>query len=335
MPSRSLSLLAGMVAAVVGLVVVTAGFLVGVWAVLYGLFSFLDVTPASHFAVGSTALTVVTVGYLEYRQIDAIERAADAERIDRADEPALYELVTRVATRLDIPVPTVALSERRAPEALVVGFRPGNVHLILSRGTLDALDGTAELEAVIAHELAHVKNRDAMVMTVVSLPVVLAKGLSTRLAEIENPGWAAVFIVPLGFVSTAVWGIGKAITARLSRVRERAADRVAAEITGSPAALASALKRLDRDIAETPNRDLRDASGVSSLSILSLEPDEPEKVMLGPEGDREPSYWWLRTRLHRFRHWLFRTHPETEDRIERLAADERSRERRAPPEKRS
>ncbi len=310
-------------------------FLVGVWAVLYGLFSFIGVAPASHFAAGSTALTIASVGYLEHRQIDTIERVADAERIDREDEPALHELVTRVATRLDIPVPTIALSERQAPEALVVGFRPGNVHLILSRGTLDALEGTAELEAVIAHELAHVKNRDAMVMTIVSLPVVLAKGLATRIADIESPGWTAVVIVPLGLVSTVVWGVGKGITARLSRVRERAADRVAAEITGSPAALASALKRLDRDISETPNRDLRDASGISSLSILSLEPEEPEKVMLGPEGDTEPSYWWLRTRLHRFQRWLFRTHPPTDDRLDRLAAYERRQEGRAPPERQS
>jgi len=327
MPSKSLSLVAGMVAAVLGLGIVTAVFLVGVWAVLYGVFLFVDVAPASHFAAGSTALLVLAVGYLEHRQIDTIERVADAERIDKAAEPALYELVTRVATRLDIPVPTIALSERQAPEALVVGFRPGNAHLILSRGTLDALEDPAELEAVIAHELAHVKNRDAMVMTVVSLPVVLAKGLATRLADIENPGWAAVVIVPLGLVSTFVWGVGKGITARLSRVRERAADRVAAEITGSPAALASALKRLDREISETPNRDLRAASGISSLSILSLDPEKPEKVMLGPEGDTEPSYWWLRTRLHRFRRWLFRTHPPTDDRLDRLAAYERSRER--------
>lgn len=327
MPSKSLSLLAGMVTAVLGLGIVTVVFLVGVWAVLYGAFSFFDVTPAAQFAAGATALTLATVGYLESRQIDTVERAADARRVDREDAPALYELVTRVATQLDIPVPAIALSERQTPEALVVGFRPENVHLIVSRGTLDALEGTGELESVIAHELAHVKNRDAMVMTVVSLPVVLAKGLATRLADIESPGRAAVVIVPLGFVSTLVWGTGKAITARLCRVRERAADRVAAETTGSPAALASALKRLDRDISETPNRDLREASGISALSILSLEPKEPEKVMLGPEGDTEPSYWWLRKRLHRFRYWLFRTHPPTDDRLEQLAAYERGQER--------
>ncbi|MFD1600324.1 M48 family metalloprotease [Halobellus rarus] len=335
MPSKSLSLTVRMVAAISGLAVVTVGFLVGVWAVLYGVLTFFDVSPASPLAAGITTLTIVTVGYLEYRQIDTIERVADAQRVDREAEPALYEVVTRIASQIGIPVPTIALSERQTPEALAVGFRPGNVHLILSRGTLNALDGTVELEAVVAHELAHVKNRDAMVMTIVSLPVILAYGLGSRLADVENPGWAAIVIVPLAFISTLVWGLGNAITARLSRVREHAADQAAAEITGSPAALASALKRLDQDISETPNRDLREASGISSLSILPLEPEELEKVMLGPEGNTEPSYWWLRKRLHRFERWLFRTHPPTDDRIEQLAAYERSQERHSAPKVRS
>jgi heat shock protein HtpX len=174
-----------------------------------------------------------------------------------------------------------------------------------------------------------------MVMTIVSLPVILANGLGSRLADIKNPGWAAIVIVPLALISTIVWGIGKAITARLSRVRERAADQAAAEITGSPAALASALKRLDRDISETPDRDLRDVSGISSLSILPLEPEELEKVMLGPEGNTEPSYWWLRARLHRLERWLFRTHPPTDDRLEQLAAYERRQERRSTPKRQS
>lgn len=335
MPSESVSLNVRMVAAGIGLAVVTIGLFVGVWAVLYVVLAFFDVTPAAHFAAGITAVTVATVGVLEYRQIETIERVADASRVDEGADPALHDLTTRIAAQLDIPVPTIALSDRQTPEALAVGFRPGNIHLILSRGTLDALEGTSELEAVVAHELAHVKNRDAMVMTIVSLPVILANGLGSRLADVENPGGGAIVIVPLAFISTVVWGVGKAITARLSRARERAADRAAAEITGSPAALASTLKRLDRDISETPNKDLREASGISSLSILPLEPEELEKVMLGPDGNTEPSYWWLRTRFHRLERWLFRTHPPTDDRVERLAEYERDQEQFSTPTRES
>ncbi|ELZ48800.1 heat shock protein HtpX [Halorubrum coriense DSM 10284] len=315
-----------MLLTIVGMAVVTIAFLCGVWAVLYGILSSLEVSTAASFAGGLTTLTVVTIGYLEYKQVDTIERIADATHVDEEDEPELYELVTRVAAQLDVPVPTIALSDRQTPEALAVGFRPENVHLVLSRGTLDTIDGRAELEAVIAHELAHVKNRDAMVMTALSLPVILARGLGTRLADIENPGGAAIVIVPLGLISTLIWGTGKAMTARLSRAREQAADRAAVAVTGSPSVLATALTKLDRNISDTPNQDLREASGISSLSILPLEPEELEKVMLGPEGEREPSYWWLRQRLYRFERWLFRTHPPTEERIEQLAAYERQQD---------
>ncbi|AFZ74719.1 M48 family metalloprotease [Natronobacterium gregoryi] len=322
MPSSSLELQGRMVAALLALVVVTVCFLAGVWAVFYGVFLFLEIQSATYFAFVVTTATLLSIGYLEYTHLETIERLAGAHPVDEETAPELYRQTTRVAAQLDVPVPTIAVSDRDTPEALAVGFRPANVHLVLSTGTIRALDDD-ELEAVIAHELAHVKNRDAMVVTVVSLPVVLAEGLGSRLGEVENPGWAGVVIVPLVFLSTVVWIVGRSITARLSRARERAADRAAAAVIGSPAVLASALQRLDREIDDTPNRDLREASGVSSLSILPLEPKELEKVMLGPDGDREPSYWWLRTRLHRLGRWLFTTHPPTEDRIDSLRGLER------------
>lgn len=310
-----------MIASLVGLLLVAVALLVGVWVTVYGTLVLIGSTYAASIAAGITAAIVVAIGYLEYRHLESIERLSDARPVDRETAPELYRTATRVAVQLDVPPPTIAVSERDAPEALAVGFRPTNVRLVLSRGTVETLERPDELEAVIAHELAHVKNRDAMVMTVVSLPAVLAAGLRSRIARIDHPG--IVTAVLLVFVANVVWVVGRLLTAHLSRARERVADRAAAEVTGSPAALASALSRLDREIAETPERDLRDASAVSSLSILPLEPAEPEKVMLGPEGDTEPSYWRLRKRLHRLERRLFGTHPPTTDRIEALSRHQR------------
>ena len=320
----SLGLYLRMVAAVAALVVVTLGFLAGVWAVFYGLFLALGISSPTFFATVVAALVVLTIGVLEYTHLTTIERLADAHPMDEQEVSELHATVTRVAAMLDIPVPTIAISGRNAPEAMAVGFRPGNVHLVLSRGTLASLSGP-ELEAVIAHELAHVKNRDAMVMTAVSLPVVMADGLRSRLAQMEDPGAAVFVLVPLALLSNVVWVLGRACTAALSRARERAADRAAVEATGSPAPLANALERLDQRIEETPTRDLREVSGVSSLSILPLDPDEPEKVMLGPEGDQEPAYWWLEKRLHRLERWLFASHPVTEERVAALSELQRER----------
>lgn len=311
-----------MIAALCGLVVVAIGFVVGVWAVFALLFAAFEIESPGSVALIPAVLTLVGIAVLEYTQRGTVERLADAHPVDHESAPELYKMTTRVAAQIDVPVPTIAISDRDAPEALVVGYRPTDVHLVLSKGTVDALD-EQELEAVIAHELAHIKNRDAMVMTAVSVPVVLADGLRSRLAAIEDPGWGVIVIVPLGLVSTVFWVIGQTISARLARVREQAADRVSAEVTGSPAALASALETLDTAITETPERDLREVSGVSSLSILSLKPAEPEKIMLGPEGDIEPSYWRGRVLWHRLEKWLFESHPPTAERVETLAAMQR------------
>ncbi|MFW5949118.1 MAG: M48 family metalloprotease [Halolamina sp.] len=323
MPSRT-GLRPRMVAALLGLLVVSLLLAVGVAASFYGVFA-LFADPSIPLAAGAAALTLGGVGVLEYRSVTSIERLADAEPVDRETAPDLYGTATRVAAQLSVPVPTIALSDRGAPEALVVGFRPNAMHLVLSRGTVEALDDD-ELAAVIAYELAHVANRDAMVVTAVSLPVVLADGLRTRTADVAPRSWAAILAIPLRLVSTLVWIAGRTILSRLTRVRERAADRAAATATGSPAALASALTELDESIADTPNRDLRAASGVSSLSILPLQPWEREKVMLGPDGEREPSMWWLTSRLYRLERRLFGSHPRTEDRVASLRALARDRE---------
>ncbi len=322
MPSGISTLHLRMIAACFGLALVTLGFVVGVWAVFAALFAALAFDAPALLALGPAGVTLFLVGVAEYTQQRTVEHFADARPVDPEEAPTLYRTTTRMAAQLDVPVPTVAVAERSAPEALVVGYRPEHIHLVLSEGTIDALD-TPELEAVIAHELAHVANRDAMVMTAVSVPAVLADGLRSRLAAIEKPGWAVVVILPLGLLSMGVWMTGRAIGARLARVRERAADRVAAEATGSPAALASALRTLDREIAATPEHDLRAVSEVSTLSILPLTPEEPEKVMLGPDGDIEPAYWRGRVLLHRFERWLFTAHPPTPDRVDALAAMER------------
>lgn len=306
-----------MIGAIIGLGVVMVGLLAGVWTVFYFILRFFEVEFTIYVSFSAAAVTLLVIGYLEYRHLDTIERFADAHPVDREAAPELYQTTTRVATQLDIPIPTIAVSERETPEALAVGFRPSNIHLMLSIGTIEALDDD-ELETVIAHELAHVKNRDAMIMTAVSLPVVLADGLRSRTAQVDEPGILGIIIVPLSLLSDIVWVVGRTIMARLSRARERAADRAAAEITGSPAVLGSALQKLDQNIADTPNQDLREVSAISSLSILPLEPQELEKVMLGPQGETEPSHWWLQKRLHRLERWLFDTHPSTDDRIESL-----------------
>lgn len=309
-------LIGQMLVAVTTLALMTAVFLVGVWAVCYVVLAALDTDYAAQTAVVVTVVTIGSIGYLEYRHVDTIERIAGGEPVDPETVPGLYRTTTKVAAQLDVPVPTIVISDRRAPEAMAIGFRPRNVHLVLSSGTLEALEDPAELEAVIAHELSHVKNKDAMVMTVISLPLVLSRGLGMRLDRMHESwdDWANFFTFPLRLLSLGVWFVSKTTIAGFSRARELAADRAAVEVLGSPAPLATALTRLDREITRTPDRDLREVTAISSLSILPLEPEDPEPVMLGPEGEQVPAYWGLEKRMRR----LFRTHPRTANRLQEL-----------------
>ncbi len=308
-----------MAGAVGALALLTVGFLVGLWVVFYGIFTFFEIGYAAQLATVLTVTCLAAVSYLEYRYLGEIEQLADAEQVTRADEPALYQTTTKVAAQLGVPVPSIYLSDREAPEAVAIGFRPRNVHLVLSEGTLTSLQTREEIEAVIAHELAHVKNKDAIVMTIVSIPVIVADGLRSRMiAGSTDGGVALIFTVPLGILSTTVWLLGKTATARVSQTREHVADRAAAEVTGSPAAVASALGHLDQQLTATPAEDLRDVSAVSSLSILPLKPDEP--ILLGPAEEIEPVRWKVEKRLHQ----LFKTHPETAARIDALLSMEQA-----------
>jgi len=298
------------------------------------------------------ALAVLAIlARMEYRQILTVEDRANATVVTEADYPELYGRSRRIAAQLDVPAPTVAVAERPTPEAMVVGFRPSNTHLICSTGLVDALDDE-ELDAVIAHELAHVANRDAMVMTVVSAPVVIVDRFiswdsededeteaygddsvsDTGLTEAElycaDGEWAIGqnsvetsarnedddsdapnILKPVVFV---VLGLSRAIVSVLSRTRETVADRTAAQVTGSPAALASALQTLDRRVEAVPDEDLRETAGVATLSIVPLDPAgvvDGEETADGLTG--------------RIKHWMFSTHPSVETRLEKLGSMEK------------
>lgn len=337
---RSLGL--RMVATTLVLAALTIAFLAGLWRVVVAVLSLfaLPSVVAGTVALGLLAVFVTA----RLGRAATVEAHADARPISPDSHPELHAIATRAAAQLDVPAPTIAVSDRAAPEALVVGYRPENARLVLSRGTVDALE-EAELEAVVAHELAHVANRDAAVTTAAATPLVLADGIRAKAARLafarpdesespsaflkRSPGkfvWytvAGVLVSPqrllwwlLGAIAVLTLAIGTPVVAVLSRGRELAADRTAAEATGSPAALAGALRTLEAGIAETPDEDLREAASVSVLSILPL--DRPTRGRTATDGGSTDG-GATDDRAGRLRRLLFATHPSTERRLERLA----------------
>jgi heat shock protein HtpX len=292
---------------------------------LGGLFD-LALSFGTRFALGAVA-TLVAGGVVLRRALrkDAAE-TFDAAAVGPAAYPDLCATVTRVAQAADLPAPSVHVTERERPLAITTGLSTDDAKLVVSTGLLGALDGD-ELEAVVAHELAHVKNRDATVMTLIELPLASARGLGRVL---QHSGGVHVALVGVAAASYAFWGVGRLLVASLSRLRELAADRGATALLGGSAPLASALDTLDDDVPSAPDRDAREAA-LASLSVVPGERDEP-----GPKltyGERRPLAWGLRLPVRRVLYRLNEryvrsalvTHPATDERIDRLRKAERER----------
>ena len=287
-----------------------------------------DVTLSDPVAVGLGATTtLVAGGVVLHRALvrDAAE-TFDAAAVGPADYPTLYAAAARMAQAADLPIPSVHVAERERPFAMTTGLSTDDAKLVVSTGLLDALD-ERELEAVVAHELAHVKNRDAAVMTLVELPLSSARHLGRML---QHSGGVHVVLLAVAAGSYAFWGAGRTLVASLSRSRELAADRGATALLGDPAPLAGALDTLADDVRSTPETDARDAT-LAALSVVPAPRGEP-----GPKltyEKRRPLCWSVRLPFRRARRRLnaryvrpaLATHPATDERIDRLRTLERER----------
>jgi len=225
-----------------------------------------------------------------------------AKEVSEDEYPELHAAISRLSQQADLPKPTVAVADDRVPNAFATGRSQRAAAVCVTTGLMKTLD-REELEGVIAHELAHIKNRDMMVMT-------LASFLSTIAFIVVR--WGAFFgggrrrggggggiIVAIG-VSLVVWIISYVLIRALSRYREYAADRGGASITGRPSALANALLKISGEMDEVPKQDMRDEAEMNAFFIIPI-----SKSMLSR---------------------VFSTHPPTEKRVERLRELEREME---------
>lgn len=238
-----------------------------------------------------------------------------AREVSEAEAPQLHSLINRLAAQANLPKPRVAIVNTNLPNAFATGRSKRSAVVAVTTGLLDRLN-TQELEAVLAHELTHIINRDMFVMTVATFLAMVASLLTNSLMwgaffggygggygrrnSRDNEGGA---IILLWLVSMLVYAISFVLIRALSRYREYAADRGSALITGAPENLASALMRIEGTIASgrIPDRDLRQAQGVSALMIMPA---------LRGESAME----------------IFSTHPSLEHRIERLQRMQRQME---------
>jgi heat shock protein HtpX len=213
-------------------------------------------------------------------------RMHDAREVDARTAPEFYGLVENLVRRANMPMPKVYLVDSPHPNAFATGRNPENAAVAATAGLLRILDSD-EVEAVMAHELAHVQNRDTLIMT-------MAATIAGAIAMIGNfalfsraRGNPLVLILAVVVAPFAAMILQMA----LSRAREFGADRGGAAICGNPRALASALAKLDQAAKQIPSPVAERSPATASLYIV-------------PGLTRS----------------LFSTHPKTEDRVAALMA---------------
>jgi len=225
--------------------------------------------------------------------------------VSEQEEPRLHETVSRLCAIADLPKPKIAIVESSVPNAFATGRSKSSAVVAVTTSLKQKLS-QPELEAVLAHELSHVKNRDMLVITIASFLSTIAALLVRNMlffgmggGDRDRKGAGAAVIIFV--VSIVVWIISFLLIRALSRYREFAADRGSAIITGQPSHLASALMAISGIMERVPSRDLREVEAMNAFFIIPA--ISGESIMN-----------------------LFSTHPTVEARIRALSEMERRME---------
>ena len=256
----------------------------------------------SYWIIGGSAGLIIGIGIaavtnlVSWYQSDKIALAAyRAQPVSPSDAPGLYRMVERLSTKANIPTPKVYIVPGSNANAFATGRDPENAAVAVTEGILDILS-EEELEAVLAHELTHIINRDTLTQavsaTIAGAISFLAQMVSYSLWFGGNSRDGNRSANPLGMLLTVTLAplAASVIQLAISRTREFSADAGAAKLTGNPRALAQALQRLDATARQMPMQ-----ANPAFEPLLIINPLSGE--FLGN---------------------LFRTHPSTEARIEAL-----------------
>jgi heat shock protein HtpX len=249
---------------------------------------------------GAVFALVIAAGMnlLSYWNADKLVLSMNrAREVDERTAPEFYGIVRDLAGKAGLPMPRVYVADNPQPNAFATGRNPEHAAVCATTGLLQSLT-REEIAGVMAHELAHVRNRDTLTMTVTAT----IAGAISMLANFAFFFGGNRNNNSLGIVGVLVAAIVAPLAALIvqmavSRTREYAADRVGAEITGRPAWLASALRKISAAAARVPNLDAERNPAAAHLFIVN--------PLSGARMDN-----------------LFSTHPSTENRIAALMAME-------------
>jgi heat shock protein HtpX len=267
-----------------------------------------------HYGYGILFIPLaLIIGAVQLFFADKIALASmGAREVTEAEAPQLHDMIGRLAAQANLPKPKVAIVNSSIPNAFATGRDKNHAVVAVTSGILNQLT-EPELEAVVAHELTHVINRDMLVMTIATFFAMVLSLLMNNLLWMGmwggmggmggrrggRDGNAGAVIMFIMLVTAVTYFLSFLLIRLLSRYRELAADRGSALITGAPQNLASALLHIDSSMKRgIPDKDFRQAQAVNALCIVPA-----------IRGDSIGA--------------MFSTHPSTEERVERLMAMQR------------
>ena len=260
------------------------------------------------------AIAVIMVAFQYYGSDKIVLMTTGARVVSPEEEPKLHATIERLAAMADLPKPKkIAIMDTHVPNAFATGRNPKNAVVAVTRGLLSRLNDR-EVEAVLAHELAHVRNRDVMVLTWASIIVIMAGFMMQMMFWMSlfggfggrgrqgGGGQAALIMMAVYLGTIVVYFVAQLLIMALSRYREFAADRGGAILTGAPMQLASALGKISNDMYRIPEKDMRQVEHASAFFIIP--------ALKGNTFAK-----------------LFSSHPPVDKRIERLRNMQRQMER--------
>ncbi|NND04695.1 MAG: zinc metalloprotease HtpX [Acidimicrobiia bacterium] len=272
----------------------TVGLMALLGAALVGLGGVLGGQSMAAVALG---IAVLMNGAMYFFSDKIALKSTGAVPVAENELPNVYTIVRSLAQRENMPMPKIYLINSPQPNAFATGRNPNNAAVAVTRGIVDMMEYT-ELEGVLAHELAHVRNRDILIGTIAAT-IGAALSFLARFSFWTGGGRRDGGNAIIGLVALILAPLGAVLVqSAISRSREFQADATGAESTGSPLALASALAKIDAGTSRIP-MDVNPA--VSQLFIA-----DPLKAF-GRGRDRRGA---LAKR--------FSTHPPTAERIDRL-----------------
>jgi heat shock protein HtpX len=243
-------------------------------------------------------LGLAFVGFSYWKSDTLAIRAARAVPADEAEMPEYFAIVRELAQRADMPMPKLYVSPDLQPNAFATGRNPEHAAVAVTQGILQICDWE-ELRGVLAHELAHVRNRDILIGSIAAAVATAIMYIATmlRFAAIfggrDDEGQNPFALIAMSLLAPLAAGL---LQAALSRSREFEADRSGAQLIGDGEPLARALLKLEAGAKQIP---------------MNIDPAHAQAYIVNPLTGRKVQFANL-----------FRSHPVTEERVQRLRSRE-------------